>query len=695
MALELRRTQSSNPKLNDAAVVYVHSNNPDPKEAGNETFQAKGILKDAKARWNRFEKRWEWTIMKVEYTDMVLKLSAEAVDKANEFIEVKVDKMAPLIKALQDIEEGVKGAKGVSVEDADAVMAKLVSFIKDLQDEVDEVLFDEKIQKYFDFLASSRGYSFNNMVLIMIQDPSSKDVRSKTNWGLVGLKPKSDAQSIMMLRPKTRPKSKSMRDSDLGVFMKQKGYASTGQMKPADWVKLKQIQNLGIPIGGFAAYQAYDKRFTESINPDEEIPTAPDLQWSSNEPSEQAEYVRDAMMIAARKLKIDVSFAGEDHLKGAKGYSAGGKIVLLQGHDGIGGLSTMAHELSHEILHQNFLQKQSKDKKSSNDQDFLDLYIGRDAKGIIELQAEASAYVVIRNYGLESKTHANYIALFRNDRNNIEKNLTIITRVANKVIKLTDANMGESLNETIKEELNVAQVASMLGIKLQQEPMEESTDYDRYEEVVFLQGHEAEEALDILAQYGENEALAFLTQWHDSGNHMGTTQAPGNSSAQTFQKDGYTMSYDTSIGYIGLIYDLQHDDLKHQMHSMGEIPLNEAIRSEIRKILLESQEKAKGYNYEVYHETLSGALETLTEFLAEKGYEVSDDQLFQFGVGGVSYGDTKSYSFELTRNGGEPAKNQLQVQIYRMDSGRYELNMYYNNSKSIKEYSKTFKNNKK
>jgi len=159
--------------------------------------------------------------------------------------------------------------------------------------------------------------------------------------------------------------------------------------------------------------------------------------------------------------------------------------------------------------------------------------------------------------------------------------------------------MGESLNETIKEELNVAQVASMLGIKLQQEPMEESTDYDRYEEVVFLQGHEAEEALDILAQYGENEALAFLTQWHDSGNHMGTTQAPGNSSAQTFQKDGYTMSYDTSIGYIGLIYDLQHDDLKHQMHSMGEIPLNEAIRSEIRKILLESQEKAKGYNYEV------------------------------------------------------------------------------------------------
>ena len=586
MALELRKTKSTNPKLNDAPVVYVDSNNPDPKAAGDETFQAKNILKGAKARWNQFEKRWEWTIMKPEYADMVIRLATKAVDDANEFIQAKAEKIAPLIKALNDIEEGVRGAKGVSAEDVDDVMAKLTSFIRDLQNEVDAVRFDEKIQKYFDFLASSRGYSFNNMMLIMIQDPESTDVRSKTNWGLVDFKPKPDAPSIIMLRPKTRPKSKGMREKDLENFMKQKGYQSQGQMTKPDWIRLKQIQSMGIPIGGFSAYQAYDIRHTEPINPEAEIPTRPNLKWSEDEPSEQADKIREAMISATKKLGIEVEF--KDDMGGAKGSSGSGVIHLLQGNDGIGGLSTMAHEMSHEILHQNFLQKQTKEKKSGADDDFLNLYVGRDSSQIMELQAEASAYVVIRNYGMESKTHANYIVLFRNDRKNIEQNLTIITKVANKVIKLTDANMG-GIQETIKEELNVAQVANMLGVKMP-EQMEES------------------------------------------------------------------------------------------------------LRTQIRKMILEqldgpvkSSPKKQGYNYEVYHETLAGAFETITDFLAEKGYEVSDDQLFQFGTGGISYGTTKRYSFELTREG-EPAKNLLHVQIYRMDSGMYELNMYYNSSRSIKEY---------
>ncbi|MDG1950824.1 MAG: hypothetical protein P8J32_08495, partial [bacterium] len=725
MALELRKTKSTNPKLNDAPVVYVHSNNPDPKEAGNETFQAKKILKDSKARWNRIEKRWEWTIMKPEYTDMVIKLATKAVDDANEFIQAKAEKIVPLIKALNDIEEGVRGAKGVSTEDVDDVMAKLTSFIRDLQNEVDAVRFDEKIQKYFEFLASSRGYSFNNMLLIMIQDPQSTDVRSKTNWGLVDFKPKADAPSIIMLRPKTRPKSKGMREKDLANFMKQRGYQSQAQMTKPDWVKLKQIQGLGIPVGGFAAYQAYDVRHTEAIDPNAEAPTRPNLKWSEDEPSEQADKIREAMIAAAQKLGISVDF--KDEMGGAKGMSGSGKIHLLKGHDGIGGLSTMAHEMSHEILHQNFLQKQNKEKKSGADDDFLNLYIGRDSSQIMELQAEASAYVVIRNYGMESKTHANYIVLFRNDRKNIEQNLTIITKVANKVIKLTDANMG-GIQETIKEELDVAQVANMLGIKMPgQEAMEESTDFDRYEEVVFMQGEEAHTVLDIIDQQGEEAGLKYLMQWHDPGNHMGTTQVPHGSGDQLYQKDGYTLSYSPSLGYVGLIYDMQHDDMKHQMHSMGEIPLNEAIRVKIRKFLMESmgisdicgvcggdinryapdgitvcsdcgategpveeldespKAPKKGYNYEVYHETLASAFETIREFLAEKGYEVSDDQLFQFGIGGISYGVTKRVGLELSRNG-EPAKNMLNVQIYRMDSGRYELNMYYNNSRSMKEY---------
>ena len=146
------------------------------------------------------------------------------------------------------------------------------------------------------------------------------------------------------------------------------------------------------------------------------------------------------------------------------------------------------------------------------------------------------------------------------------------------------------------------------------------------------------------------------------------------------------MSYSPSLGYVGLIYDMQHDGLKHQMHSMGEIPLNEAVRAEVRMALAAPLLEGK-YDYEVYHETLSGALDELRRFLGLKGYEVDEDDVFtKFGTGGIPYGQTKRASLGLKRDG-EPAKNLIHVQIYRMDSGRYELNMYYNSSRSIKEYS--------
>jgi|TARA_R110000851_G_scaffold270161_2_gene422825 hypothetical protein len=100
-----------------------------------------------------------------------------------------------------------------------------------------------------------------------------------------------------------------------------------------------------------------------------------------------------------------------------------------------------------------------------------------------------------------------------------------------------------------------------------------------------------------------------------------------------------------------------------------------------RKSAIQTEGK---HDHEVYHNSLSESLSEVERFVSEKGYEVNQDELFQFGIGGVSYGQTKKYAFELTRQG-EPAKNMINVQIYRMDSGKYELNMYLNNSNSIKE----------
>lgn len=57
----------------------------------------------------------------------------------------------------------------------------------------------------------------------------------------------------------------------------------------------------------------------------------------------------------------------------------------------------------------------------------------------------------------------------------------------------------------------------------------------------------------------------------------------------------------------------------------------------------------------------------------------SESQEFKEFVhtGGIYRGETKSFHFELERYKGKPTGKFLHVSIYRLESGRYELNCYY------------------
>ncbi len=84
----------------------------------------------------------------------------------------------------------------------------------------------------------------------------------------------------------------------------------------------------------------------------------------------------------------------------------------------------------------------------------------------------------------------------------------------------------------------------------------ESTDQDKYEDVVFMQGEEADEALEILRTQGEEAALQHLMQWHQPGQHMGSAELGHGSGDQTFEKDGHIMSWNFPLNYIGLQYNV-------------------------------------------------------------------------------------------------------------------------------------------
>jgi hypothetical protein len=88
--------------------------------------------------------------------------------------------------------------------------------------------------------------------------------------------------------------------------------------------------------------------------------------------------------------------------------------------------------------------------------------------------------------------------------------------------------------------------------------VKESTDEDKYENIVFIQGEEANQPLEILSNQGEDAALDYLKQWHQPGSHEGIDE-PGHGTAdKTYERDGYVMSWNPYIGYIGLVYDLSN-----------------------------------------------------------------------------------------------------------------------------------------
>jgi len=80
---------------------------------------------------------------------------------------------------------------------------------------------------------------------------------------------------------------------------------------------------------------------------------------------------------------------------------------------------------------------------------------------------------------------------------------------------------------------------------------------------------------------------------------------------------------------------------------------------------------------DIYFDTLAQALDKVSEKTKKEGFEIVDEEreFFLFGVGGIKYGETKRGRFDLVKDE-KPSKKKLHIQIYRMESGRYELNQY-------------------
>jgi hypothetical protein len=105
----------------------------------------------------------------------------------------------------------------------------------------------------------------------------------------------------------------------------------------------------------------------------------------------------------------------------------------------------------------------------------------------------------------------------------------------------------------------------------------------------------------------------------------------------------------------------------------------EAIAQAVEaKAAIFKEENITEAKYPVLHDTLHSAVQTALAYTKKDGYTISDEEEFNkitTAYKNLGIGKTDEFHLELYKNG-KPQSKMLHIQVYRMDTGRYELNFY-------------------
>jgi hypothetical protein len=172
------------------------------------------------------------------------------------------------------------------------------------------------------------------------------------------------------------------------------------------------------------------------------------IKWfEENMISEEVRPIYKSLLDFAQENGIKIELV--DELNGARGMSSSGMIQLLknEGND-VGLTKTLAHEIAHELLHQNYV----KSKNSKYAQYFIGKSEGRDA---IEQQAELTAWMVLGAFNFDMKTTSlNYAALWGADKDAMIRVFDTVSSVVSMLVDYisrknkTNANTATTQNNT-------------------------------------------------------------------------------------------------------------------------------------------------------------------------------------------------------------------------------------------------------
>lgn len=382
---------------NEKDQLVAVSTETDTKKASQETFRNKEILKQNQLfTWDNNIKAWVTPIRNFEAAKEVLL----KINKGNDFIH-----------KIEELEEFVSNAG--NFDGKGNLMDRLTSYVTDLANTTDEKVMSAEIRRYLTFFSSFRGHSFYNTILIYIQNPNATQVAGFRQWETKHhRKVKKGAKGIMIFAP---------------VFLKGNA-PEAGEDKELD----KEVGK-GNPVR-FRPVYVFDIGDTDPIDERGNAPATPEW-FTESEPTERTKELYGYVKEVAENLGINVTQT--DARGSERGYSAGNHINMTSTVEGAGEVSTLVHELAHELMHW---------KKSSIFYQGDDVKIDKTMK---ELQAESVAYVVMKHYGLPVQHQPTYIAMWKGSKEKILANLKIISNVAKFIIDEIDKVAAKNISENL------------------------------------------------------------------------------------------------------------------------------------------------------------------------------------------------------------------------------------------------------
>ena len=241
----------------------------------------------------------------------------------------------------------------------------------------------ETLTRYLDVLARFHRYSFGNVMLISSQKPDATRVAGFHTWKTLGRWVKKGEQGIAILAPMVGRK----RRDDSG-----------SPTVDDDDRKVRELY-------GFRVVHVFDVSQTEGA----ELPEFAEIHGDPGKGLRRLEAIVDDYGI-----RLEYDFPG----CGALGVSRDGTIVVRPDMPPAETFAVVAHELAHEVLHQQTGRKQEV------------------SCTVLETEAEAVAYVVCQAMGLETTTRSSdYIQLYRGDVATLSESLDLIQKTAALLIE--------------------------------------------------------------------------------------------------------------------------------------------------------------------------------------------------------------------------------------------------------------------